>query len=299
MAPLLSNFFDPRCFDHKCFDHLSKYALFLAIASASFSLPADATAGSCEEPCEMMPIVQTCYRGHIFGIGPEVYAIRRNRAGGTKQRGALMGVRANYDHIKRYHIYVGAQLFYGNGILDGKTGEDDRLRSRWTDLEAEGVVGYCFQMKCAPRFAATPFLGYGYFKEKNSFSPPSPLLVELSTRFQYATFGALTSVSLLPWLTVGFNARFRWPWQVRCHVLDDEFGNATLNVGERLQYRLELPIVYGFYCSCEESLATRWGIKCMPFYERRPYGAYANFPFDYLKTTIEAYGLNFQLIYSF
>lgn len=234
-------------------------------------------------------------RGNTVSIGPEVYRVNRHRAGGTKQKGNSAGVRATYDRIKRYHFYLGAQLFYGTGILRGHSSNGDKIRSRLTEKMIEGNIGYTFQAKCFPHVSFTPFAGYGYFRDVNKFSPPSSLKIKFTTQFRYISFGFLSSIYATPCLTLGINARFKWPWQTRCKVTDDpDYDTIRQIVDDRLHYRIELPITY-FGCFCRD----HYEIALVPFFEQRLYGARENFPFDFFKTKFTLYGANLQLIYRF
>lgn len=246
-----------------------------------------------ENPCD--EVAPVCFNGHIFSIGPELYHINRTRQGGTRQHGNAIGVRATYDHIKRYRLYWGGQAFYGSGILRGHTGSKDDIHSRLTDEQIEGSLGYTLGTKNFPYFLFTPFAGYGYFKERNKFNPPSPLSVTFSTDFQYIPFGFLSSAMVNSWLRVGLNARFRWLWDAHCKVTHDpEFGRLKLLVEDRIHYRIELPFVY-----CRPLFCQLLEVAIVPFYERRTYGGRENYPFDFFETKLRIYGINFQLIYQF
>lgn len=234
-------------------------------------------------------------RGNTISICPEIYRVERHRAGGTKQKGNSAGVRFTYDRVKRYNYYLGAQLFYGTGILRGHTGGGDKIRSRFTQKQIEGNVGYTFQSKCFPHISFTPFAGYGYFRDVNKFSPPSNLQIQFTTQFRYASFGFLSSVYAFPCFTVGLNARFKWPWQTRCKVTDDpDFETIRQIVKDKLHYRIELPLTY-FGCLLQDHVE----MALVPFFEQRLYGARENFPFDFFKTKYTLYGINAQLIYRF
>jgi hypothetical protein len=236
-----------------------------------------------------------CFRGHIFALGPEFYHIKRTREGGTRQSGNAIGVRANYDHIKRYKIYWGGQAFYGSGILKGHALDGDKIRSRFTDRQIEGSLGYTFAGKEAPYFSFTPYVGYGYFWEKNKFLNPSPLLVTFTTRFPYMPFGFLSSAMINPCFKVGLNARFKYLWNPKCKISGDaDFEDVDLQVGEHIQYRIELPVGYFLQCLCNGL-----EITAIPFYERRWYGGKPNFPFDFAETKLKIYGLTLQLVYQF
>lgn len=251
----------------------------------------------CEEDlcgcCEDAP--PNMCQPNILTLGPEIYRVDRTRKGGTKQKGNAVGVRLMYDYIKRYCIYVGGQAFYGSGILKGHTGTGSRIRSRLTDVQVEGSLGYTFQMKCTPYAAFTPYVGYGYFRETNKFTPPSPLQVQYTTQYNYLAFGFLSSVYIAPCFTIGLNGRFRYPWEAHCKVTDDpDFDHLRQRIEDRIQFRIELPITY------TGALICNWiEIAFVPFYERRLYGERENYPFDFFETKFNIYGANLQFIYRF
>src|SRR6187431_474501 len=67
-------------------------------------------------------------------IGPEGYWVERSKAGGTKQSGAMWGVRATYERLKRYGWYLGADILWATGTLNGRSGaENSKIRSNLTD----------------------------------------------------------------------------------------------------------------------------------------------------------------------
>jgi hypothetical protein len=278
--------------------------LFLILITAS-PLLADET----EEnfPCEQEECWFSCSnkydtyhslhfrRANAVYIGPEISHVKRVRSGGTKQSGNLAAIRTSYERIKRYHYYLGAQLLYGTGILRGHTGGGDKIRSRLKEELIEGNIGYTFQTKCFPHASITPFVGYGYFRDTNKFSPPSNLQIKFTTQFRYISFGCLSSIYVLPCLTIGVNARLKWPLQTRCKVTDDpDFDTIRQIVEDKLQYRIELPVTY--FGSC---LWQHFEFALVPFYEERLYGARENYPFDFFRTKFTLYGVNAQLIYRF
>lgn len=227
-------------------------------------------------------------------IGPEAYHVTRKRAGGVTQNGTALGVRLNYDRIKRQSLYWGGQVFYGAGPLKGDV-KEDKIHSRLKDFQIEGCLGYTLQTKCYPKFSFTPFGGYGYFRETNTFRPPSFLCVKFVTDYSYIAYGFLSSAQLHTDFLLGLNLRLRQPWQPRCHVSNDpERKNTCQQIEEELSYRIELPMVYKgkLFCNLFETGIT-------PFYELRRYGGRENFPFDFYETKLEIYGINFQLVYRF
>lgn len=232
---------------------------------------------------------------HAFAIGPEVYHLNKTKVGGSWQKGTIVGGRANYDYIKRYNIYWGAQIFYASGTINGKSTNGSDIRSQWSDAQIEGNIGYTFQYKECPHYSFTPFIGVGYFQEVNKFQSPSPLHVKFNTYFGYASYGFLSNMNITDELEIGFNARFRTPWEPRCKITNDpELDNLTQIVGTGFQYRLELPITYNLACICQQLF-----LRVTPFFEQREYGHSFNFPFDFTKTKITLIGGNIQAGYAF
>lgn len=233
-----------------------------------------------------------CETNNRIYLGPEYTHIKRARKGGTKQDGPLYGVRVGYDRLKRYGWYVGLEGNYSNGKIKGKTGSDAKIHSRFTDMWAEARGGYTFQRKHGYQFAFTPFVGAGYATEKNNFITPSPLHIHFKTKYPYILGGFLASANFRENWNMGLMFRIYFPIDPRCDVTNDpNHDSVTQNIGERLQYRVNLPITYKF--SCYE----RGSFTLEPFYEFRHYGTHVNFPFDYFKTELQLWGIIFKLDY--
>ncbi|MFN4173699.1 MAG: hypothetical protein ACK4HV_01160 [Parachlamydiaceae bacterium] len=225
-------------------------------------------------------------------LGPQLAYLKRTRKGGTKQDGPLYGVRVGYDRLKRYGWYLGLEGSYSHGKIRGKTGADVKIHSRFTDMWAEARGGYTFQRKHGCQAAFTPFLGAGYLTEKNNFVSPSPLHLHFKTKYPYALIGFLTSFNVNDSWNIGLMFRTFLPFDPRSIVSNDpKHDSVTQNMGERLQYRVNIPITYKFVCYEKGSLTIE------PFYEYRHYGTHVNFPFDYFKTELQWWGILFKLDY--
>ena len=227
-------------------------------------------------------------------VGPEIYYVKRAKEGGAWQTGTLYGVRLGYDRVRRYKLYWGVDALWAQGTLEGKA-QDDHVKSIFTDINVEGRVGYTFQSKCWRCASFTPYTGLGYFWENNFFEHPSPLPIHFKNRFSYVPFGFLSQIFITPRWSVGANLKVRFLLQSSVEATHDpEREDTTQNYEERLQYRAELPITY-FICWRKHSLA----FSLVPFYEYRPYGYRANFPFDFLETKFNLYGGTFKILYLF
>lgn len=230
---------------------------------------------------------------HKFSIGPEFYHLQRTREGGTKQDGWMYGVRGSYDRIKRYKLYWGIEGHWAQGTLKGHNGLDDTIKSTFTDAQIEGRLGYTLQAKCTYKPSLTPFVGYGFFRDTNKFKDPSPLLVKFVTTYRYVAYGFLSSIEPRDNFNIGLNFKGWSMIHARTKVEDDpEEENNSMLMGERFNYRIELPIQYR-YCACNEHLE----LGLVPFYEFRHYGRRENFPFDYADTKFRLWGVTIELTY--
>lgn len=233
-----------------------------------------------------------CTTHNRFTLGPEYVHVKRTRKGGTKQSGPLYGVRVGYDRLKRYGWYIGLEANYAKGTISGKTGNDSRIKSRFTDMWAEGRFGYTFQRKHGYQLAFTPFVGGGYATEINNFISPSPLHIHFRTKYPYMLGGFLASANICDSWNVGICFKTYFPFEPKCYVTNDpNHESVTQNIGERLQYRAEIPITYKLPCY------ERGSLMLVPFYEYRHYGSHVNFPFDYFKTELQFWGIILKLDY--
>lgn len=227
-----------------------------------------------------------------FYIGPEIYHVNRLRDGGTRQRGWVYGVRAGYDRVKRCKLYWGATALWAQGPLRGKS-NSVKLKSTFSDQNIEGRIGYTWQKKCGYHFTFSPFVGYGYFRETNHFHRNHPLKVKFRNCYNYAAVGFLSRIEICPCWTVGINFKARFPFDSRCHVSNDpEFDNTRMLIQDRVHYRLEIPLAYRL-CDCNEQIE----FDLVPFYEYRHYGGRVNYPFDFLDTKLNIYGVSLQFSY--
>lgn len=228
--------------------------------------------------------------GNQLYIGPEIYHVERKREGGTTQTGMIYGVRAGYDHIRRYTFYLGFETLYGKGRLHGTSPAGNRLKSIFRDGYVEGRFGYTFQQKCGYRFAFTPYIGGGYAKECNNFIKPSPLTIHMEMKYKYFCGGFLSKMSWTPHFDMGMNFKVKYTFEPQNSVSNDsKFDESDMLVKEEFQYRGELPLTYHW---CQE-----WQISLVPFYEFRHYGGHVNYPFDFFDTKLNIYGATLKLIY--
>ena len=188
----------------------------------------------------------------------------------------MYGVRINMDRVKRYKYYWGADFLWAKGTLHGN-GTGSRLKSTLTDENIEARFGYTFGAKRWRCASITPFVGLGYFIEKNHYEHPSPLKVHFKNTFGYVPVGFLSQVFIFPNLSVGCNFKVRFLFDAINKVSNDpDYKSFYQNYEQKLQYRVEIPIDYFF-----TYLDKPFGISLAPFYEYRSYGHSVNFPFDF------------------
>lgn len=229
---------------------------------------------------------------HRFYIGPEIYYLRRTRDGGTKQRGAIYGLRVGYERVQRCKFYCGLDYLFGEGELHGKSNVG-KLKSTYRDENIEGRLGYTLQTKDDYHLSLTPFVGYGYFRETNRFHHDHPMRVKFQTRFHYCALGFLSNMAVSPQWNIGVNFKARLTFDSRCRISDDPgIKNMTQLISDKPHYRVELPISYRL-CRCIE----RFELDFVPFFEYRHFGSKNNYPFDYLNTKFQIYGINLQFSY--
>lgn len=228
-------------------------------------------------------------------FGPECYWVIRTKAGGTRQSGFMCGGRATYERIKRYGWYAGADILCASGTLDGKSGTENKIRSRLTDTNFEGRFGYTLQHKSNCGLSFTPFFGIGYFRETNNFTRPSDIPVHFRNTFSYFPFGFLSHIYLTSQFGVGVNFKLRYLFQHKNEVTHDpEHHSLCIHYQENLQYRVEVPLTY------DKCIYNRlWQLKLVPFYEYRNYGPLANFPFDFIETKFKLCGAYLQVVVLF
>lgn len=254
--------------------------VFSLTASQSPPLDADITDANIEKKEEST----YCFSPlHHFSVGPEVYWLKRSRDGGTKQSGWMGGAHFNYQRLGRYKWYWGIDAGYAKGTLKGRTGNDEKLKSAFTDQHIEGRFGYSLQGKCNFIPSFTPFIGFGYFQDTNKFHAPSPMLLKFITTYRYFAFGFLASITPTDFLSLGLNFEGRAMIHARSKVTHDpDFDDASMIVGEKCNYRIEAPITW----RCAE----RFTLALSPFYEYRQYGNRENHPFDFFDTKFRLYG---------
>lgn len=227
-------------------------------------------------------------------VGPEIYYAARTKEGGAKQSGTLYGVRLGGDYIRRNKIYLGLDMLWAQGCLRGKA-QDSDIKSILTDTNTEGRVGFTLQTKNYRCVSFTPYTGFGYFWENNCFEDPTPLPIHFKNQFAYIPFGFLSQFFINSNLSLGLNFKVRYLVNGKVKASNDpDHDDSTQNYDEKLQYRVELPADY-FFCFQRHSLA----LSVVPFYEYRPYGHRANFPFDFLETKFNLYGATLKFLYLF
>jgi hypothetical protein len=219
-------------------------------------------------------------------IGPEIYYLRRDREGGSWQRGWLFGGRALYERRKSFGFYWAAEGYYAHGIITGKSSSGSKLKSHLTEAEAEARLGFSLCFRICPKFSFTPYGGYGGFYCKNNFKHPSPLPCIFRDSFEYALAGFITSMRFNTCLeaSIDFKAKYMLDGQSNItHDPDNE--SVSLKMNNELQYELAIPINYN--CCWKGRLLK---ITIAPFYRFRHFGGMLNYPYDFIDTKFRSYG---------
>lgn len=233
---------------------------------------------------------QECCLANQFYIGPTVYHVERERKGGTHQCGELGGVRLGYDRIGRNKFYLGFEFLYARGHLGGHGGTGKRIKSTFIDMDIEGRFGYTLQQKCAPRLAFTPFVGGGYAQENNNFRHPSPIPVHFRLHYIYWSAGFLSQISITPRFDAGINFTAKFMIEGKNKATHDpKCDDSVSMIGNRNHYKIEVPLSYHY--------GNQTFISLVPFYEYRLYGHHAGYPFDFLDTKLNLYGITLKWVY--
>lgn len=232
---------------------------------------------------------------HRLTFGPEFYHMRRSREGGSKQKGYLTGVYAEYDRIKPKDLYWACRFHYLRGTIRGKTASRLHIKSRKTDIDVEARLGYTIFSPCLKHFTFTPYVGGGYFEGMNQFVPPSPIPVKLTNCFGHLTGGFLLYYNLSHRNYIGLHFQAKHPIDAKCKVTDDPvFEDSKLKIEDEFCYEVEVPI--GLRKCFENRIVD---LTATPFFRYRKFGRHKNFPFDYYETRFQIYGSRFTLSIAF
>jgi hypothetical protein len=228
---------------------------------------------------------------HRLFLGPDVpIHMDRTRASGSRQHGYLYGAEGGYERSKRFGFYWGARGYYAKGNLHGRDPRGNKIESRQTEGELEGRFGYTLGWRCFLEPSITPFIAYGYLRDINDFAPPSPMAICSRCSFQYPAVGFLSSISCAG-VSIGFMGKLIYLTSGKCRVSEDpKYDDVTIQVNDELSYRLELPVSYAF-CNWHHSFR----MSAVPFWWYRHYGGREGWPFDYVDTRIQIWGLRLML----
>lgn len=230
---------------------------------------------------------------HSFFLGPEFYYLVRTRANGSRQEGEMGGINFKYERFKRRAFYWALEYDGGWGELDGHDPSGNSLQSNLNQQQLEVRGGYNFQWKAGKQPYILPFVGYGYFYQKNEIFPPHN--VNLVDDFPYASIGIQLGFNPTCNLSIGLFAKADWMLEGNTRIENSpEFGTVKMNMEAEWQYDFELPITYRtnqcrrtFYC------------ECTPFVKLRHFGGLPSVPFDFNETRYHAYGVKLLVAYDF
>lgn len=228
---------------------------------------------------------------HELAMGPEIYQLKRERQGGTFQKGCLFGGYLDYQRLKWDGFYAGGNTRYASGHLNGKTSSGASLKSTADEFLIEGYLGWTLGLSMPKPVSITPYAGYGYFRSSNAFRAPSPLICRFEDTYEFPLLGISAAVYWNPSLSFGVNFKGRWMQDAQEKISgDEEIEEMQLGIGDNWLYALEFPLTYDFTWS-----SWCWNARFMPFWERRDYGGKESFPVDFIATRYTIYGIRFLL----
>lgn len=228
---------------------------------------------------------------HLAEIGPQCYYMKRMKDGGTHQSGTLYGLRASYERIKPSGFYGGLFFDYGSGPLSGQTASARALKSNFTDLEGQLLLGYTFSANPKNSCTFTPFLGVGYLEQINNFVDPSPITARFKESIEYYSFGFLSQHQISKLWNIGLRITVKEMWEGKCFIYDKNSSEHFKQIIEnKTQLAVDIPIVYHIFGQC-----SRFSLTLMPFYQFRHYGGHLNYPSDYIDTMFNVAGARLLL----
>lgn len=220
-------------------------------------------------------------------FGGEFYHIRRYRPHGTVQKGAMNGFRLGFERLKGCGWYWAADWLHATGRIHGHNRRGSTLNSTLTDSLIEARFGYTFQAPLPGGAYFTPQIGFGYFHETNKFHLPSPIPFKTKDTFEYVTFGFISGLRVTPNFYANLKFLIRTTFNGKSKITEDpDFEDTTLIMNNKQQYRVEIPLYYKLERPCLDLYA---GIA--PFYEHRHFGGREGFPFDFMDTKFDLYGI--------
>lgn len=224
-----------------------------------------------------------------FTIGPLVSSVKRERGGGSTQKGVMWGLHAQLEHLSPGSFYWAVEGSLSQGALHGKTSTNLPLKSTLREAEMEGRLGLTLHHHffCRP-WTLIPFVGYSSLRSSNSFRSPSPIFVTFNDTVDYVISGFLLKTRLNSCLEGEILFKAKWMFEGTSHTRDDPSSpNASLIMENKWSYDIELPLIYTPCCR-------NWDIRLTPYYHYRHYGARENFPFNFIETTFYFWGTRLE-----
>ena len=223
---------------------------------------------------------------HRGFIGPEIYHMKRIKKSGSQQTGWLYGGSALYERLKNQGCYWALSGYYTYGCLTGKTAPGDRLKSKLSETEIEGRLGYSFCLNQRKSLSLTPYAGYGSLYSKNQFVAPSPFVYTFHDRFHYGAVGLLSSICLTPSLETGFDFKAKFMVEGKSIVAGDpDNDKVSLLMENETHYEINIPTRYH---SCWKNYDII--VSLVPFYRFRHYGGRESYPSHFVDTKFHIYG---------
>ena len=229
-----------------------------------------------------------------FLLGPEIYHVHRVKKGCGSQDGTALGFRGSIEANFERHGFLATNFLVSSAHLSGKN-SDSALQSKFINNYLEIVAGYNFFFNCfACEFKLTPFFGYGSMWENNSFKQKKPIRISFRNQLIYFPLGFHFVYKINDRYSTGVTALLRYIWDGAVQVKDPFYKKLVQRYEEHPQYRLE-----AFLNFCIELCKKNVDLSSSIFYEYRHYGSAINFPFDFIDTKFEFWGINLKLAIPF
>lgn len=233
---------------------------------------------------------------HRLSAYAEGGRVSRKRAGGTHQKGTLLGYGCDYERLKCSGIYLFGRAVGDEGTLRGKTGSGFKIKSRYDSQEYFGRGGWSFCLGECSSFVIAPFAGGGYFTSENRFVDPSPIPINMRIHFLYALGGLAFEWRKCDDLHYTFSFQGKKPFDPECAIKDDpDYFDIHQLIKSKMQWDVEAGVrkIWPSYFNCRSALEGQL------FYRKSRYGKKENYPFDFADTQQNFWGIRIAFSFLF
>ncbi len=188
----------------------------------------------------------------------------------SDEYGPFYGLVAGYEYKRSRQLYAGLDVAYSfaNAVYDGSITNfsngswevfPKRGRSRNQILNVEARLGYTFVAKDLFALQLSPYFGAGYARWARK-----PDYKEIYT-WEYLAVGLLTTYDVNRIFNLGLNLKVMRMVNAMMKI-DGSDLKASLSLGNRMQYGLELPMVFSL------DKQKIWDIRFIPYYYQKNIG---------------------------